>query len=106
LLIGAGLEVEEEYVITDADGNFIARVDFRLSGEWVVVEVEGRANHSSKVDWEHDLTRRNHITGEGWGVIHATADKVNNHPEEFLAEVHRARASQARLRGRRAGSSA
>jgi hypothetical protein len=42
LLIGAGLEVEEEYVITDADGNFIARVDFRLSGEWVVVEVEGR----------------------------------------------------------------
>jgi hypothetical protein len=106
LLVGAGLEVEEEYVITDADGNFIARVDFRLSGEWVVVEVEGRANHSSKVDWEHDLTRRNRITGEGWGVIHATADKVNNHPEEFLAEVHRARASQARLRGRRAGSSA
>jgi hypothetical protein len=106
LLIGDGLDVEEEYVITDADGNFIARVDFRLSGEWVVVEVEGRANHSSKVDWEHDLTRRNRITGEGWGVIHATADKVNNHPEEFLAEVHRARASQARLRGRRAGSSA
>jgi hypothetical protein len=107
LLIGAGLDIVEEYVITDADGNFIARVDFRISGEWVVVEVEGRANHSSKVDWEHDLTRRNRITGEGWGVIHATEDKVNNHPEEFLAEVRRAPASQARLRrDRGAGSSA
>jgi hypothetical protein len=103
LLIGAGLEVVEEYVITDADGNFIARVDFRLVGEWVVVEVEGRANHSSKVDWEHDLTRRNRITAQGYAVIHATRDRAKNHPEEFLAEVQRARAGQARLRGRRAG---
>jgi hypothetical protein len=107
LLIDAGLGVEEEYVITDAKGEFIARVDFRLVGEWVVIEVEGRANHSSKVDWEHDLTRRNRITAEGYAVIHATQQKVKDHPEEFLAEVHQAQASQARLRrGRGAGSSA
>jgi len=98
LLIDAGLGVVEEYVITDAKGEFIARVDFRLVGEWVVIEVEGRANHSSKVDWEHDLTRRNRITAEGYAVIHATRDKVTDHPEEFLAEVRRAQASQARLR--------
>jgi hypothetical protein len=94
LLIDAGLEVVEEYVINDAEGEFVARVDFRLLGEWVVVEVEGRANHSSKVDWEHDLTRRNRITGEGYAVIHATREKVNNHPEEFLAEVRRAQTGQ------------
>jgi very-short-patch-repair endonuclease len=69
----------------------------------VVVEVDGRANHSSKVDWEHDLTRRNRITAQGYAVIHATRDRAKNHPEEFLAEVQRARAGQARLRGRRAG---
>jgi len=86
LLMDAGLGVVEEYVITDAKGEFIARVDFRLVGEWVVIEVEGRANHSSKVDWEHDLTRRNRITAEGYAVIHATRDKVTDHPEEFLAE--------------------
>jgi hypothetical protein len=107
LLMDAGLGVVEEYVITDAKGEFIARVDFRLVGEWVVIEVEGRANHSSKVDWEHDLTRRNRITAEGYAVIHATRDKVTDHPEEFLAEVRRAQASQARLRrDRGAGSSA
>ena len=116
LLVAAGLEVVEEYVITDAGGNFIARVDFRLFGEWVVVEVEGRAvlirrlegrlGPLSKLDWQHDLDRRNALTAEGWAVIHATADRVKNRPEEFLAEVDRARASQARLRRGRAGSSA
>jgi len=84
LLVAAGLEVEEEYVVTDAGGNFIARVDFRLFGEWVVVEVEGRAvlirrlegrlGPLSKLDWQHDLDRRNALTAEGWVVIHATAD--------------------------------
>jgi hypothetical protein len=99
LLVAAGLDAVEEYVVTDAGGNFIARADFRLFGEWVLVEVEGRANHSSKVDWQHDLDRRNALTAEGWAVIHATADGVRNRPQEFLAEVHRTRASQARLRG-------
>jgi hypothetical protein len=99
LLVAAGLEVVEEYVVIDAGGNFIARVDFRLFGEWVVVEVEGRANHSSKLDWQHDMDRRNALTAEGWAVIHATSDKVLHRPQEFLAEVHRTRASQARLRG-------
>ncbi len=117
LLVAAGLEVEEEYVVTDAGGNFIARVDFRLFGEWVVVEVEGRAvlirrlegrlGPLSKLDWQHDLDRRNALTAEGWVVIHATADRVKNRPEEFLAEVHRTRARQARLRvSARTGSSA
>ena len=106
LLDAAGIVVVEEYVVTDAAGNFIARADFRLFGEWVLVEVEGRANHSSKLDWQHDLDRRNALTAEGWAVIHATADGVRNRPEEFLAEVDRTRASQARLRESRAGSSA
>ncbi len=106
LLVAAGLEVVEEHVVFDAGGNFIARVDFRLFGEWVVVEVEGRANHSSRLDWQHDLDRRNALTAEGWAVIHATSDKVLHRPQEFLAEVHRTRASQARLRWGRTGSSA
>jgi hypothetical protein len=106
LLIRAGLtNFVEEYVILDADGNFVARADFAFMDEPVIVEAEGRANHSSKLDWQHDLGRRNRITAEGWAVIHATWDGVMHHPEEFLAEVRQARASQARLRGRRAGSS-
>jgi hypothetical protein len=56
------------------------------------------ANHSSKVDWEQDLDRRNRIVAEGYGVIHATPDKVFRHPEELISEVHRAGEGQSRRR--------
>jgi len=64
-------------------------------GSPVVVESDGRANHSSKLDWQHDLDRRNLLTALGLGVIHATWDKVTNRPESFLAEV-----AEAQLRRR------
>ena len=74
------------------DGNFVGRVDFKLLDSPVVVEADGRANHSSKLDWQHDLDRRNLLTAQGLGVIHATWDKVMNRPDEFLAEVTDAQA--------------
>jgi very-short-patch-repair endonuclease len=87
LLVAAGIEFVEEFVVTDDKGNFVARVDFKLVGSPVVVESDGRANHSSKLDWQHDLDRRNLLTALGLGVIHVTWDKVMNRPDEFLAEV-------------------
>jgi hypothetical protein len=93
LLIRAGIPFVEEFVVTDGDGGFVARVDFKLAGSPVVVEAEGRANHSSELDWQHDLDRRNLLTAQGLGVIHVTWDKVTNRPEEFLAEVAQAEAS-------------
>jgi hypothetical protein len=87
VLVAAGLEFVEEFVVTDDDGNFVGRVDFKLVGSPVVVESDGRANHSSKLDWQHDLDRRNLLTAQGLGVIHVTWDKVMNRPDEFLAEV-------------------
>jgi very-short-patch-repair endonuclease len=92
LLVAAGIEFVEEFVVTDDNGNFVARVDFKLVGSPVVVESDGRANHSSKLDWQHDLDRRNLLTALGLGVIHATWDKVTNRPDEFLAEVRDAQA--------------
>ena len=87
LLIRAGVAFVEEFVVTDEHGNFVARVDFKLLDVPVVVESDGRANHSSKFDWQHDLDRRNLLTAQGLGVIHVTWDKVTNRPDEFLAEV-------------------
>jgi hypothetical protein len=99
LLVAAGLEFVEEFVVTDDDGNFVGRVDFKLLDSPVVVEADGRANHSSKLDWQHDLDRRNLLTAQGLGVIHATWDKVMNRPDEFLTDVRDARGkSQARRR--------
>jgi hypothetical protein len=87
LLVAAGIPFVEEFEVIDDDGTFVARVDFKLVGSPVVVEADGRANHSSKLDWQHDLDRRNALTVLGLGVIHVTWDKVMNRPDEFLAEV-------------------
>jgi len=98
LLIRAGIPFIEEFVVTDDHGNFVARVDFKLVDVPVVVESDGRANHSSKFDWQHDLDRRNLLTALGLGVIHVTWDKVTHRSEEFLAEVAQAEASYIRRR--------
>src|SRR5207302_9794760 len=94
LLKGAGLAFVEEYVITASAGTIVARADFKLLDAPVIVEAEGRANHSSKLDWEHDLTRRNRITAAGLATVHVTWDMAKNHSDEFLDEVRRVRADQ------------
>jgi very-short-patch-repair endonuclease len=98
LLARAGWKFVEEFVVTDSEGNFVARVDFKLEGSPVVVEVDGRANHSSKLDWRQDLDRRNLVTAEGLAVVHATHEKLIHHPEDFLEEVARTEASYIRRR--------
>jgi very-short-patch-repair endonuclease len=96
LLNSAGLAFVEEYVITASDGTFVARADFKLLDVPVIIEAEGRANHSSKLDWEQDLTRRNHITAAGLATVHVTWDMAKNRSDEFLDEVQRVRADQLR----------
>ena len=76
----------------------MARVDFKLVGVPVVVESDGRANHSSRLDWQHDLDRCNLLTALGLGAIHVTWDKVTNRPDEFLAEVQEAQVTYIRRR--------
>src|SRR5205807_2587819 len=98
VLTRAGIAFVEEFVVTDDDGNFVARVDFKLVDVPVIVESDGRANHSSKRDWQHDLDRRNLLTALGLGVIHVTWDKVTSRSDEFLAEVAQAEASYIRRR--------
>src|SRR2546421_410531 len=94
LLTGAGLSFVEEYVVTDSEGRFVARVDFLLDDAPVVVEADGRATHSSKLDWEHDLDRRNRITAQGFAIIHATPAKVRKQPDDRLSRIFQARERQ------------
>src|SRR5256714_7452660 len=91
LLVGAGLTFVEEYVVTDREGRFVARVDFLLDDAPVVIEADGRATHSSRLDWEHDLERRNGITAQGLAGIHAAKDRGWNQPDEVHAEIFQGR---------------
>jgi predicted DNA-binding transcriptional regulator AlpA len=96
LLIAAGVGFVEEYEIADAEGGFVARVDFLLQDAPVVIEADGRATHSSKVDWEYDLDRRNRITARGYAVIHVTWNNLRSNPDALVREILRARDRQFR----------
>lgn len=98
LLIGAGIPFIEEYDVYDANGKFVGRADFKILDCPLVVEAEGRRDHSSKIDFDDDLKRRNRFTVAGLATIHVTWDMAKNHSEEFLEEVRRAKEAQLRLR--------
>jgi hypothetical protein len=88
LLVAGGITgFVEEYVIVDGQGTFIARGDIGLLEVGVIIEAEGRANHSSKLDWYHDLSRRNKVTAQGYAVVHATWNDIKNRPEEWLRDL-------------------
>jgi very-short-patch-repair endonuclease len=85
-LLRAHGDVEEEHVIRDLRGRFIARVDFAEVGRRVVVEAEGAGTHSGRDDWWHDLRRRNKVTALGWQVLHVVPEDVDQ-PAEFLKQL-------------------
>lgn len=62
----------EEVPIRDGEGEEVARVDFLLDGAPVIVEADGRKDHSGRDDWWHDLKRRNRVTSLGYFVLHVT----------------------------------
>jgi very-short-patch-repair endonuclease len=89
LLAGAGLWAVEEYEIL-IDGLFVARVDFAFPDEKVVVEADGYATHSGRLDWQHDLARRNALTRDGWAVLHVTWEDLDVRPGGVVADVRAA----------------
>lgn len=82
----------EEVPILDADGTEVARVDFLLDGQPVIVEADGRKDHSGRDDWWHDLKRRNKVTALGYLVLHVTPRDVATEQgrEAFLARLRQA----------------
>jgi hypothetical protein len=96
LLSGAGIPFIEEYNVYDAEGRLVGRADFKLLDCPVVVEAEGQTNHSSKIDYERDLKRRNAFTAAGLAMVHVTWDMARSHAEAFLDEVRRVRDDQLR----------
>ena len=80
-----GLPFQEEFEIW-VDGQCY-RVDFGSPDHPVVVEADGRRDHSSREDWERDLRRRNRITSAGYWMIHVTPGDLAERREGFIREV-------------------
>jgi hypothetical protein len=69
------------------NGRLIARADFAWPEQRLIVEVESRRWHSSRIRWQHDLARRNRLTRLGWRVVHVTSGDLEHRPDETAAMI-------------------
>jgi hypothetical protein len=76
--------------IVDADGGWIARVDFAWRAFRLILECDGFEFHSSREVFERDRRRWNALTRAGWRVVIVTWRDVIGDPDyliEIIAEL-------------------
>jgi hypothetical protein len=69
------------------EGGFVGRVDFYFENARAVVEVDSRAHHIRRREWEADLRRRNRLTAEGYRVLHVTHERLMVDPGGLEREL-------------------
>jgi very-short-patch-repair endonuclease len=85
LLRTAGLAPVPQYVVRDADGRFVARVDLAFPEQRVAVEYDG-AWHGKPGQLARDRRRLNALVAAGWTVLHVTATDMYE-PEAVVRAV-------------------
>ncbi|MDN3904317.1 hypothetical protein [Arthrobacter sp. YD2] len=84
-LLAAGIRFAEEVVVPG-----VGRVDFLIDG-WLIVEIDGYAFHSGRLDYRKDRQRWNCSASGGWVTLRITAEMILHHPDEFICLVMRTR---------------
>jgi very-short-patch-repair endonuclease len=59
-------EPVQQHRLFDADGHFVAQLDFAWPAALLGVEIDGYGAHSTPEQLAHDLTRQNRILAMGW----------------------------------------
>ncbi len=85
LLRFAGLSPVPQYVVRDAEGRFVARVDLAFPELRVAVEYDG-AWHGRPGEPARDRRRHNALVAAGWTVVHVTAADLHA-PARVVASV-------------------
>lgn len=83
----AGLTPVPQYVVRDAAGHFVARVDLAFPEQRVAIEYDG-AWHGKPGQLAHDRRRLNALVAAGWTVLHITAADLHD-PAAVVDAVRR-----------------
>lgn len=87
LLRTAGMLPVPQFVVRDAGGRVIARVDLAFPAARTAVEYDG-AWHGHPGELGRDRRRHNALVAAGWTVLHITAADMHR-PESVVASVQR-----------------
>lgn len=89
LLVAAGIELPERQVDLGGDC-WVGRVDFYYRRLRLIIEIDGEAFHTSKLDREHDARRDAAMRAAGFGVLRIEEHLVRERPWEVIAKVRAA----------------
>ncbi len=92
---------ETQFVIFDAHGQFVARVDLAWPHLRVAVEYDGLWHVGSAAQMHADRRRLNALVGLGWIVLHVTSVRLREDLDAVVAEVRAALRRQSRAIARR-----
>lgn len=94
LLVRAGLpEPELNQEIRDSSGRFIGRGDLVYREARVIVEYDGDQHRTSKIQYEHDITRLERFRDARWAVVQVRERGLFVEPDRTIARVRRALAT-------------
>ena len=86
-----GLVPVPQFVVRDARGGFVARVDLAFPAQRVAVEYDG-AWHAEPGRFAKDRRRLNALLAAGWRVVHLTAADLRT-PDAVAARIAEALAA-------------
>jgi hypothetical protein len=96
ILRDAGLgRVVPQFVVVDANENFVAQVDIGLPDLRVTVEYDSDQEHSDPITIAKDNARRNHIFAANWYPIVARKRDLRNNGVELIAAIRAVRSQPA-----------
>jgi very-short-patch-repair endonuclease len=86
ILSGAGIELERQVDVGDNE-NWTGRVDFRVRGTNVLLEVQSEVHHSALVDKDADAKRMAKLKAAGHIVVEATDTEVYHRPDLVIRRL-------------------
>ena len=86
-LCEVGLVPVPQFVVLDADGRFVARVDLALPGLRLAIEHDGKAVHDRAEAFVADRRRQNALVAAGWTVLRFTAADLRRGAAPAVAQV-------------------
>ena len=93
LLVRSGLDgLVPQYVVSDASGRFVARLDLAFPRYRVAVEYDGAFHWKQR---REDDRRRDAVRLLGWTVLVVSAEDYYRHPDDVIARVRTALADAA-----------
>ncbi len=96
MLVRQGLPApQHQFVIRDAAGGFVARVDLAYPAWMVVVEYDSVAHHTGTPAHLRDSARRNTIGDLGYAVLTATSADLKNRGTRLAGSIRRRRSLAA-----------